>query len=118
MEFLGKHILAEFFDCNPHKLEDIEFIKTIMIEAANAANATIIGESFHPFQPCGISGIIIIKESHLSIHTWPEYGYAAVDLFTCGKDVNPWAAFDVLNEKLEARNKVLLELKRGVSLKQ
>ena len=117
MNYLGEHILAEFFGCDPHKLADLSFIEESMIEAANCANATIIGTSFHPFQPGGVSGVIVIQESHLSIHTWPEYGYAAVDLFTCGAHVTPWAAFDVLNEKLGATNKLLLELKRGVSLK-
>lgn len=118
MNYLGEHILAEFFDCCPDTLADLESIETVMLEAADAAHTTIIDHAFHRFEPVGVSGFVLIKESHLSIHTWPEYGYAAVDLFTCGKDVTPWAAFDVLNDRLEARKKIILELKRGVSLTQ
>ncbi|MFS8541978.1 MAG: adenosylmethionine decarboxylase, partial [Tissierellales bacterium] len=68
---------------------------------------------FHTFNPYGVSGVVVIQESHLAIHTWPEYGYAAVDLFTCGEDINPWIAFDYLKNKLKAEKTETMELDRG-----
>lgn len=110
---LGRHILVEFYGCNRKKLNDLKFIQNIMIGAAEHAKATVVEDVFHKFNPHGVSGVVVIAESHLAIHTWPEYGYAAVDLFTCGAHVDPWDAFMYLNEKLEATNKTTMELKRG-----
>lgn len=113
MKSLGKHILVEFYNCNKKKLNDLKFVEDAMIGAAETAKATIVQDVFHKFSPHGISGVIVIAESHLAIHTWPEYGYAAVDLFTCGEKTNPWDAFYYLSEKFEAKIKTTLELKRG-----
>ncbi len=85
-----------------------------MREAARRSGATIVEDVFHLFNPHGISGVVVIAESHLSIHTWPEYGYAAVDLFTCGDDIHPERAFEHLKEQLGAQNYSVMELKRGV----
>ncbi len=74
-----------------------------MRQAAEEAGATIVDSSFHRFLPHGISGVVVIAESHLAIHTWPEYGYAAIDLFTCGDEVNPWKAFEFLRIKFDAK---------------
>ena len=82
--------------------------------AAIDCGATVLGESFHPFQPQGVSGVVVIAESHLSIHTWPEYGYAAVDIFTCGTSVQPEKAVEVLIEKLGAKDHSLTEIQRGL----
>ena len=84
-----------------------------MVAAAVDCGATVLGESFHPFQPQGVSGVVVIAESHLSIHTWPEYGYAAVDIFTCGTSVQPEKAAEVLIEKLGAKDHTLTEIQRG-----
>ncbi len=84
-----------------------------MIGAAEYAKATVVEDVFHKFNPHGISGVVVIAESHLAIHTWPEYGYAAVDLFTCGESVDPWDAFQYISDKLESNNKTTMELKRG-----
>lgn len=113
MKSLGRHILVEFYNCNKKKLNDLKFVEDAMIGAAETAKATIVQDVFHKFSPHGISGVIVIAESHLAIHTWPEYGYAAVDLFTCGEKTNPWDAFYYLSEKFEAKIKTTLELKRG-----
>lgn len=86
-----------------------------MVAAAKHAKATIIDISFHEFNPFGISGMIVIAESHLSIHTWPEYDYAAVDIFTCGEVINPQDAADFLIEKFESKNPSVIEMKRGLS---
>ena len=85
-----------------------------MLEAAIVSGATIVGEVFHRFTPQGVSGAVVIAESHLSIHTWPEYGYAALDLFTCGNRVDPWKAFGYLGEKFQAGRTSQTEVKRGL----
>lgn len=111
--FLGEHLLADFYDCNSKVLEDVKLIKQIMDEAANKANASVVTEEFHNFSPWGVSGAIIIKESHLTIHTWPEYGYAAVDIFTCGDTLDLWSALEYIKEKLESNNMEYNDVKRG-----
>jgi len=84
-----------------------------MLAAAIESGATVMGESFHYFSPQGVSGVVIIAESHLSIHTWPEYGYAAADIFTCGDAVQPEKAAEILIEKLGAKNHSRMEIQRG-----
>lgn len=85
-----------------------------MKEAAIVSNATIVTSCFHKFNPWGVSGAVIIQESHLTIHTWPEYGYASVDLFTCGDTVNPWLAFKYLEDALKAERSESTEVARGL----
>lgn len=113
MKALGRHILVEFYDCDSEVLNDLTVVENSMKEAAKVSGATIVKSVFHLFNPHGVSGVVVIAESHLAIHTWPEYGYAAVDLFTCGDSVNPWDAFDYLKEKFKAKNVFTMELKRG-----
>jgi S-adenosylmethionine decarboxylase proenzyme len=111
---LGRHILAEFWECNPERLDDCTHIEQTMLDAARRAEATIITHSFHQFAPQGVSGAVIIAESHLSIHTWPELGYAAVDLFTCGKELAGEAALTTLRDGLEAGTVSVLRIPRGI----
>ncbi len=85
-----------------------------MVTAAIDCGAIVLGESFHHFNPQGVSGVVVIAESHLSIHTWPEYGYAAADIFTCGTTVEPEKAVEVLIEKLGAKNHSVMEIQRGL----
>lgn len=82
--------------------------------AAREAKASIIESRFHRFSPFGVSGVVVIAESHLTIHTWPEYAYAAVDIFTCGDTLQPAVAAEYIVEALESRNPSLMELKRGL----
>lgn len=114
MNALGRHLLIELHDCNREVLNDPGFLRKVMVEAAVRCGAVILGDSFHHFSPQGVSGVVIIAESHLSIHTWPEYGYAAVDVFTCGVSVDPGKAAEVLIEKLGSRNPSMMEIPRGV----
>lgn len=114
MQALGRHILVEFFQCDQDYLNDVDHIRKIMIQATKDCGATMVTENFHHFSPHGVSGVIVIAESHLTIHTWPEHGYAAVDLFTCGETVDPWIAFDVLKEGLKSQEYTYNELKRGL----
>lgn len=113
MRSLGRQIVAEFYACDGSLLNDVEVISAALMEAARRAGATIVSQAFHHFSPHGVSGAVIIAESHLSIHTWPEYGYAAVDLFTCGDTVSSEAAFTYLREALRAGHISTMELHRG-----
>lgn len=116
MNALGRHLLLELKDCNPEVLNDLEFLRHCLHDAAKLIGATVVNECFHEFSPHGISGTVIISESHLFIHTWPEYGYAAVDIFTCGDSVKPELAVKPLVERLESKNPSFIELKRGILL--
>jgi len=114
LQALGQHLLVELRDCNKIFLNDLKLTQAFMVDAAKAARATVIGAHFHEFSPHGISGVVIIAESHLSIHTWPEYGYAAVDVFTCGDVLQPSVAADYLIAKFESTNPSVIEVKRGM----
>ena len=82
MQALGRHLLLELFDCDAEAINSLDTVKASMVEAAKRAQATIVDVVFHEFNPFGISGVVVIAESHLAIHTWPEYRYAAVDVFS------------------------------------
>jgi S-adenosylmethionine decarboxylase proenzyme len=86
-----------------------------MIEATKAANATVISSHKHFYSPHGVSAVVIIQESNLCIHTWPEFGYAAADFFTCGSTCDPWKAFEVLKTYLKAERFNCMELQRGIT---
>ena len=118
MEVLGSHLLLELKDCNPELLNDLSYIRKAMIETAEDVGATIIGESFHHFSPQGVTGILAIAESHISIHTWPEYGYAAADIFSCGTTFRPGEAAIKLAEAFESRNPEIQEIQRGLSVEE
>lgn len=113
MKALGRQILAEFFQCDSQILNSIDAVKMFMQEAAAISQAHIVQSVFHIFNPHGVSGVVVIAESHFAIHTWPEYGYAAVDLFTCGEQVDPWKAFEFLKESFKASKVITMEIKRG-----
>ena len=113
MNALGRHLLLELSDCNKEMLNDLDSLKATLVAAANEAGATVLGESFHRFDPHGISGVVVIAESHLFIHTWPEYGYAAADIFTCGDSVQPDRAAEILIERLGTKNHSMVEIQRG-----
>ncbi len=114
MNALGVHLLVELKDCNPEILNDLGRVRETMLEAARRAEATIVEEKFHEFNPFGISGMVVIAESHLSIHTWPEYGFAAVDVFTCGDRIKPEEAAAFLIEAFESKTPSIVEMKRGI----
>lgn len=111
---LGAHLLVELKDCNPAILKSLDEVRDALVSAAIEAKATIVDISFHEFNPFGISGMVVIAESHLSIHTWPEYGYAAVDIFTCGDLINPQVAAAYLIKRFECKNPSIVEMKRGI----
>ena len=114
MKALGTHLLLELKECNPELLDDLEYIRNSLMEAANKTGATIIGQSFHQFSPQGVTGVIAIAESHLCIHTWPEFGYAAADIFSCGEGFKPKEAAVLIVESLESKDHSITEVERGV----
>jgi S-adenosylmethionine decarboxylase len=114
MNSLGTHLLLELKKCKKNILADLDFVETAMLDAATEAKATIVEHKFHEFNPFGISGMVIIAESHLSIHTWPEYDYAAVDIFTCGDIIKPQEAAEFLIERFGSLEPQIMEVKRGL----
>lgn len=112
--YLGRHILAEFFGCDSNVLNNVKLIEEKMTNAAIECGATVIQKCFHMFTPIGVSGVVIIAESHLAIHTWPELGYAAVDLFTCGESCDPKVAHDYLKKAFGCKDSTFTQLKRGI----
>ena len=92
----------------------IDKVEKYMVDAALECGATIVQKCFHKFNPYGVSGVVIISESHLAIHTWPELGYAAVDLFTCGDKCDPKISYEFLKEKFNSKKATFSELKRGI----
>ncbi len=118
MQALGRHVLAEVYGCRFEALNDIQKVEDIMVNAALEAGAEIREVVFHKFSPQGVSGVVVISESHLAIHTWPELGYAAVDVFTCGEKVNPWDACNFVAEAFGAGYVNAQEIKRGLMAEQ
>jgi len=114
---LGIHLLLELKECNPKLLNDLGYIRQALTETAHDVGATVVGESFHRFSPQGVTGILAIAESHISIHTWPELAYAAADIFACGPSFGPREAAMVLAKKLESKDPEIIEVQRGVTLK-
>ena len=114
MYALGRHLLVELKGCNAELLDDLQFLKECLHSAAIRSGATVVGDSFYHFSPQGVSGVVNIAESHISIHTWPECGYAALDVFTCGDTVRPEEAARLIMESLEATDSSLVELRRGL----
>ena len=114
MNALGKHVIAELYNCDPEIINNQEIVEDIMLEAVELSGATIVKPVFHKFSPHGVSGMVVVSESHFAIHTWPEYGYAAVDLFTCGDEVNPWDAFEYLEKALKSDRSETSEVARGL----
>ena len=104
LQGIGYHTLFDFFDCDSDLLNNLEALKTLMLQAARASGATIIGEYSHRFNPYGISSMIILAESHLSLHTWPEYHFAAADLFSCNPNIDAQKAGEVLKSSLKPKS--------------
>jgi S-adenosylmethionine decarboxylase len=111
---LGKHLLLELRDCDREVLNDLDRLQKALIAATEEAGATVIGKSFHQFSPQGVSGVVLLAESHLCLHTWPEYNYAAADVFTCGDSVEPRVAAERLIRELDAKAPTMIEMSRGV----
>jgi S-adenosylmethionine decarboxylase len=114
---LGKHWLVEMEGCDPKILTDLKKIRDAMVVASQKANTTMVAKKFHRFRPIGVSGVVVIAESHLGIHTWPEYEYAAIDFFACGNQTKLQKAVDYLAKILGAKKVSIRPFKRGPSKK-
>lgn len=114
MKELGRHFIFELFGCDPKALDDIRRIEEAMENGALESGLTILGKVFHHFSPQGVTGVFVVAESHISIHTWPELGYAALDVFTCGKNTDPMKVFTKIAELLKPSSNSVVEMKRGM----
>ncbi|MCG8326225.1 MAG: adenosylmethionine decarboxylase [Chitinophagales bacterium] len=112
---LGRHVLLELQRCPPSILNDIQYLEQQLCQAVTEMGATLVNSNFHHFSPYGISGVVIIKESHLTIHTWPEHQYAAIDIFTCG-DINLDAGVKHLANALKAEQSEYQLIRRGINI--
>jgi S-adenosylmethionine decarboxylase len=113
MTRLGHHYIAELWGCSSAILDDAARLESYFHSAAQTAQVTVLNSQFHEFEPQGVTGILLLSESHLSFHTWPEHGYCALDLFTCG---NPHSARDAVLElanRLAANRVELQTIGRG-----
>ena len=114
MDTMGRHVIAELWGCTAEKLNDLHGIERIMVNAALEAGAEVREVAFHKFAPQGISGVVIISESHLTIHSFPEHGYASIDVYTCGDRIDPNVACKYITEALGATKQESIEVPRGV----
>ncbi len=114
MRRLGTHLLIELGGVDPALLDDPAWIRDTMTVAARKGRATVLNTSFHTFSPQGVSGVIVLAESHISVHTWPEEGYAAVDVFTCGNRAMPHLAAAHLVQAFSPASYKIREIPRGV----
>ena len=113
MQPLGRLYVLDYYDCDRQLLNDVERLEQLLLEAARVMGASIKGSRFDVFEPHGVSGTVTIGESHLAVHTWPEYGFAMVDLSTCGDQLRPWVAHRFLRERLGAGRESAVMLERG-----
>ncbi|GGJ01937.1 S-adenosylmethionine decarboxylase proenzyme 1 [Alicyclobacillus cellulosilyticus] len=114
MDTMGRHVIAELWGCPAEKLNDLHGIERIMVNAALEAGAEVREVAFHKFAPQGVSGVVIISESHLTIHSFPEHGYASIDVYTCGDRIDPNVACEYITKALGATKLDAIEVPRGV----
>lgn len=116
MNALGTHLLIELKQCNPRLLDNLGYIKETLLAVARLMDSQVVGESFHRFTPQGVTGVLVIAESHISLHTWPELGYAAADIFTCGANFEPEATARLIIDRMESQEPSMQVVERGLSL--
>jgi len=110
-KYSGIHLIAEFW--YGRIIEDSKELKKILIEAVKEANNTPLKVAIHKFQPQGITGVVLLAESHIAIHTWPEFNYTAIDVYTCGDKSNPERALEYLKKELQPQKVEIKKIKRG-----
>lgn len=112
-QVLGKQLIVELFNCDQEFLKDVSTVESVLLDAARAANATVVDHCFHQFSPHGVSGVVVISESHIAVHTWPEHQYCAIDIFTCGDLIDNNRALAVLKKGLRCRQIKVFKVDRG-----
>ena len=112
----GIHLLGEWYECPAHTPEFTRAasLRALCLDSAREAGLTIVGDSFHQFEPQGVTGTVLLAESHLAIHTWPEFGFASIDIYTCGTEINPWRAYNYMVKKFKSKSMTAVEMKRGM----
>jgi S-adenosylmethionine decarboxylase len=111
---LGVQWILELERCTPNSIERVPYVKDVLLKSATEANARIVSHNFHQFNPYGVSGVVVLEQSHITIHTWPEHGYAAVDMFFCSDLVNVQNAVEVLRRNFEPEHIEIQRLTRDV----
>ena len=114
MDTIGRHVISELWECDVNRLNDMEFIEKTFVEAALECGAEVREVAFHKFAPQGVSGVVIISESHLTIHSFPEHGYASIDVYTCGDRIDPNIAAEYIAKALGAKITEKVEVPRGI----
>jgi S-adenosylmethionine decarboxylase len=104
---LGRQVTIEYYECGATAFLDVDHVENALLKAAKDSGATIISSSFHQFEPQGVSGVVVIAESHFTIHAWPEHDYAAVDIFTCGDNINLEEAIGSMKDSFASENVVI-----------
>ena len=110
---IGRHYVVEMQGCDPERLRYVDDLRRVLLRAADKASATVVGFAFHQFMPEGASGVLLIAESHVAMHTWPEHAYMAMDVFTCGDEMDPEIAIRVVKEGVDAQHVHVETLDRG-----
>lgn len=113
MKSLGQQLIVELYGCDRTLLDDPSRLERILTEAIRRSGGTIIRPCFHQFSPHGVTGVVVIAESHVAVHTWPEFGYCALDVFTCGTQVKTDQIFELVRSALRAQETSVMEVKRG-----
>tara|TARA_R100000278_G_scaffold30565_1_gene28223 strand:- start:369 stop:716 length:348 start_codon:yes stop_codon:yes gene_type:complete len=113
MRYLANHQIIEFYDCNEDIIKNTNFVKGVFVKAAEMSQATIVAEKFHEFNPVGLTGVLVITESHISIHTWPEFNYVAVDVFSCDNKVDHNRIKNSLAVAFQSKKVKTKSIKRG-----
>lgn len=111
---LGTQWIVELYGCDPVTLERVQWVEESLLLAASQAHVKIVSYGFHQFEPYGVSGVIIVEESHITIHTWPEHSYAAVDLFFCSPSVDTHMVIQVLKERFRSHSIRVIRIERGI----
>ena len=114
MDTIGYHYIIEASGCDPKIIADANTLKRILLESAKVGEMDVRTVYFYKFSPQGVSGLIVVSESHISIHTWPEKGYAAIDVYTCGTKSKPEKAVNYILEQIKADYAHITEVERGV----
>ena len=110
---LGRHALADLYNCENEVLDNVDEIQKIINQSCKEANLTVVESKYHKFMPIGLSGVSILQESHVTIHTWPEYNFVSIDAFTCGDKMDPTLVCNIIADKLKSKRKLIKEYKRG-----
>lgn len=114
VQSLGNHLIVEMYDCDNELLNNAQDVEESLVRAVEISGANIVQAVVHEFNPHGVSGVVVIEESHFSVHTWPEYGYCALDIFTCGDEIDYYSALQYLKKEFKAKNLSVTEMKRGM----